>query len=357
LTATPNLTIVSLTVPATPHLVTAREPRKRGGPRQVFFLLKKMLGDHRVPFTKPAKSAEDLVTLLSQRGLVVPDPKKARFYLEYIGYYRLGAYFRTFQIKDDPTHTFNPGTTFDEVLNLYIFDRELRLLVMDAIERIEVSVRCVISNAMCMENGPHWYTDAVHFVPYFDHADFLESIRAGTGFRAMSNSPRRTPFLNHYYRKYSTPELPPSWMVIEVMSIGTWSKVFSSLARADDQKRISRRFSIVPGVFESWLHSLTYLRNVCAHHQLLWCRTFIIHPSTLEIRGAYLRVTNTFYAQAVLIQRLLEIISPNSGWASRLLALFRRNAQVDITAMGFPRDWEKDRFWNIAEELSGDWSI
>jgi len=109
------------------------------------------------PYTKKALPFADQVALLRERGMEIRDEAEAAFYLSHINYYRLTAYWLPFE-EDHATHQFRAGTTFDEVLKLYIFDRELRLLVMDALERIEVSVRTqwAFHWGMVMDPMPRW---------------------------------------------------------------------------------------------------------------------------------------------------------------------------------------------------------
>jgi hypothetical protein len=92
------------------------------------------------PFTKPATTQEEQVALLQKRGMIIDDVQAACFHLQHINYYRLGAYWLPFEVNH-ATHDFKAGTNFTTVLTLYNFDRELRLLVIDALERIEVSMR------------------------------------------------------------------------------------------------------------------------------------------------------------------------------------------------------------------------
>lgn len=117
-----------------------------------------------VPFNKNAKSNQEHIQIWQERGLNIPDIGRATRYLNYISYYRFSAYTIPFQlptpIGQEPTHQFKVNTTFDDILNLYVFDRKLRLLVMDAIERIEIAIRTVICNELCLNsNNPFWYTD------------------------------------------------------------------------------------------------------------------------------------------------------------------------------------------------------
>lgn len=101
-------------------------------------------------FDKPSLKISEQRDLLLQRGLVVNDVQELEHYLKYIGYYRLSGYMRPFQ---DIKHDFLGEVSFCEILNCYIFDRKLRVLTFDAIERIEISIRSLISNEMSEKGG------------------------------------------------------------------------------------------------------------------------------------------------------------------------------------------------------------
>ncbi len=88
-------------------------------------------------YTKPPLLYAEQLKLLTGRGLIINDVISAELYLQHISYYRLSAYMIPFQGKKD---VFNADTTFEKIVDLYVFDRELRLLVLDAIERIEIAV-------------------------------------------------------------------------------------------------------------------------------------------------------------------------------------------------------------------------
>lgn len=295
-------------------------------------------------FDKPALSLDEQLELLSSRGLVIQDPSHALHYLRYIGYYRLSGYFRPFQYPNDPAHTFQAGTTFNQVLQLYIFDRKLRLLVMDAMERIEVAVRSAISNVMSQEYGAHWYLKRDLFSQQFAFSDFLETVRKETGYY---NKNRQNVFCRHYYNSYSEPELPPSWMVMEVISFGTLSQVYSHLTNKEDQKAISKEFGLHYTILISWLHALTYLRNMCAHHERLWNRVFTIKPKKAKKFAEHFRDNTRFYAQAAVINVFLRVIADGSSWQKRLKELLEEYPEIDTKKMGFPEGWAQHAFWGL----------
>ena len=132
-----------------------------------------------MPFAKPAIDIEAQIALLRSRGLTIADENYAHHYLQFIGYYRLSGYALVFQVNynADGSHRFHPGANFNDILDLYIFDRKLRLAVLDALERIEVAFRAALSHEMSISHGTHWFMDAAHFIPTYDHAVFLGHVK------------------------------------------------------------------------------------------------------------------------------------------------------------------------------------
>ena len=127
-------------------------------------------------FDKPAISVADQVDLLKARGLKVPDDSAAIDLLKIGQFFRLTLYMRPFQIEEDALHWFRPSTKLDALSELYDFDRRLRLLTMDAIERVEVAVRATVSNHMGPAYGSHWYMDPNIFRQHYDHTRLVSTI-------------------------------------------------------------------------------------------------------------------------------------------------------------------------------------
>ena len=178
-------------------------------------------------FAKPAISIGDQLALLRRRGMVIDDEATARHYLNHISYYRLRAYWLPFEMpSENGDHVFRAGTTFEDVLALYVFDRQLRLLVMDAIERVEVSLRAQWAHHMAMTYGPHGYLDSGIYRKADYHETALESL--STEIRRSSDT-----FIKHYYREYTEPRLPPVWMAAEIISFGQLAKWIKNLKRKD----------------------------------------------------------------------------------------------------------------------------
>jgi len=272
----------------------------------------------------------------------IPDRDYARHYLTHLNYYRLGAYWLSFE-ADHGMHTFSSDTNFDDVVNLYVFDRELRLLVMDAIERLEVSVRTQWAYHLAHEHGPHAYLDQSIFKASFSHARCIGHVE-----EELRRS--KEVFVSHYQKKYAEPPLPPIWAVVEVMSLGQLSKWLSGLTRGKDRQAIAKTYGIDEKVLTSYLHHLTIVRNICAHHGRLWNRRFgfqarMPKQPTLLNQSLNLQQPKQLYNTLVLLEHFMDIISPGHHWQARLMELFSKHSIVDTKAMGFPLDWRDRPTW------------
>lgn len=161
----------------------------------------------------------------------------------------------------------------------------------------------------------------------------------------QQNSKER--FVQHYKNTYTQPKFVPSWMTTELLPMGTWSTVYKNLENRSDKKRISDVFKLSPVDLESWLHALTYIRNLCAHHSRIWNRHFTIRPKQVNKYVKYLTPNTTFAAQSAMMHLLLKIISPDSKWTERLFELLNIYPVINQAKMGFIHNWQKDIFWGI----------
>lgn len=299
-------------------------------------------------FTKPARTLDDQVELLRSRGLHIPDQERARHYLAHINYYRLTGYWLPFE-ADHSSHQFNGQASFDDVLNLYIFDREFRLLLLDAIERIEVSLRAQWAYHMAQRHGPHSYLDAGHATDLTLHARHLSKL-----LDEVSRSDEI--FIQHYHRTYRHPASPPVWAVSEIMSLGALSRWITHMLPSD-RAAIARTYGLDQRVLKGFVRHLAYVRNLCAHHSRLWNRRFTI---TMQVpRSKPVELVSSFnpsrtrqvYNTLVMLAGLMDIVSPGHLWKVRLNELLSGH-HIDVRAMGFPDDWQQRPVWVELQEMS-----
>lgn len=296
-------------------------------------------------FKKPALSYEQQLQQLIDRGLVCADRSVALHYLSHLNYYRLGAYWLAFE-ADHGSHQFRPGSRFEDVLNLYIFDRELRLLVLDAIERLEVSVRTSWAYHLAHAHGPHAHLDPALFKP--DHAKWGYSGER----QALEEEVRRSPevFIRHFRNKYEEP-LPPVWATVELMTFGQLSRWSENLLRRGDRNAIAKPYALDESVFFSFLHHVSIIRNICAHHGRLWNRELTFkfrlpdRMPGLLVRSLNREEPRRIYNALATLAYLLDGLSPGHQWKQRLLGLVETH-RIDARLMGFPEDFRKLPVWD-----------
>ncbi|HEX7388173.1 MAG TPA: Abi family protein [Castellaniella sp.] len=255
------------------------------------------------------------------------DPERALRWLTSVNYYRLSAYFLPFKEGEN----FRPGSDFNDIAGLYIFDRKLRLLMLDAIERIEVAIRTAVTYEIAHTYGPFGHTEPANFSSDFKHERFMDDLNT-------EERRARETFTKHFREKYGEDPCLPVWMATELLSFGTVSKLYQSL-QPKLRQRIARPYGVDAKFLISWLHVLTYIRNVCAHHKRLWNRHLAIRPkipSKKVITPLTIPDTGRLYAVVVVVRYLMTVISPHSLWQDRLTGLLAEHPDVSLAAMGFP---------------------
>ena len=175
-------------------------------------------------YNKRPLTLPEQVTRLKQRGLIFDNETEATAYLFNISYYRLRAYTFPFQDNgEDSDHNFTRSDIhFKDIIDLYCFDRRLRSLIFNAIEKIEVAVRTKIVQVYAESTGDsHWYEDENLY--RFGYDDLMSHIEADVD---RSNED----FIKHYNSKYSEPPMPPSYYHI-TPGIRLWIEALSPTSR------------------------------------------------------------------------------------------------------------------------------
>lgn len=296
-------------------------------------------------YDKPPLTFVQQIEHLISRGLAIPDKVEAAHYLAHLNYYRLRAYWLPLE-SDSKQHIFKEGASFDQALDLYVFDRKLRLLVLDAIEQIEVSLRTQWAYLLAHRYGSHAYTDRRYFKSPSRHAKSLAHLCD-----EVSRSDET--FIEHYRRTYTNPKLPPVWVVCEVLTLGQLSRWYDNLAKPSDRQAIASSYGLDEKILCSFFHHLSIVRNLCAHHSRLWNRRFVFTPKLpkrpARIAGCIdFNSPRNLYNTLVLIRYVLSIIDPRSNWKDRLVALLGEDSSIDAAAMGFPNGWQRLEIWSDA---------
>lgn len=327
-------------------------------------------------YTKPWKSYDEQLVQLIQRGMSVTDHGRALDYLERMGYYRLSGYWFAFRERSEPLclldehgrkpksvrverlalDEFKKGATFQNAVDLYVFDKQLRLLVMDALERIEIALRVDVSHTLGVADK------FAYLKPELFHDEFSVKLDKQSGLTAhhewLSKHAQligrsKEDFVRHNKVKYGLPLA--IWVACEVWDFGTLSNLFKGMREAD-QDAIAVQYGVSNGrVFATWLRSLNYLRNVCAHHSRLWNRNMVDQPklppsAEMPWVAAFEQDVHARARCFLLLKitlHLLSIINPQSSWPERMKAHLLcfpglGHLGLNLAGLGAQAGWEAD---------------
>ena len=299
-------------------------------------------------YKKPPLTFEQQADLLISRGLIA-DRDELIYYLNHVSYYRLSAYLYPYRNSDD---TYKTGITFQQVWRHYTFDRQLRIITIDAIERIEVAIRTQLVTKFTLKYNPFGYTIKKN-LPSIDSNEFnkwLQEIQE-------DSKKSHEAFSEHFRSTYGDVHTDmPLWMIVEIMSFGkmlTFFKGVDYIIRRD----IADYYGIADIVLESWLLSLNIVRNICAHHGRLWNRVFRIKPMIPKIQKHPLWHTpcsfdnDRVFAVLTIMRYFLKLIAPRSQWHQRLKKLFQDYPEISLASMGFPEKWEEHEIWKEGDSI------
>lgn len=309
-------------------------------------------------YDKKHKNFYEQIELLKSKGLIIQNEQYAIEKLKQINYYRLSAYFIPLQYPKNRTNKniFLPNTTFESVLQLYYFDRELRKIIFESMEFIEIYFRAQVAYYHAEKFSPYGYLDINNFTT---SQEFYENCL--TIIKTETNRSEEE-FVNHFSAKYKTTDLP-IWALVEVISFGSLSKIYSMLKTEEQKKIVEKIKGINNNLFKNWLHSLSVIRNICAHHSRLWNRTLGVKfeiPNKIkvfrEIKNPICCIKEKqeihnplndkiFFALSVIEYILICIGEDEIVFKNKIKNLLKKYKTIDIKAMGFIKDWETLEIW------------
>lgn len=289
----------------------------------------------------PIDFSQQLATLQSY-GLLVKDESKALEDLHSISYFRLACYLKYFEESE---HHFAVNTYFEDAINLYLFDNCIKGLIYQAIQDIEIALRTRIIHYISMEQGAFWFMESKHFG---NESNFEHNLNKLSLELSRSNED----FLVEHYQKYDSPSMPPAWKTLEVATLGTLSKLYENLLTTPAKKDVAHSFALPQYTYlESWNRSITVLRNCCAHHARVWNRRFTLKPQLPQklpmswVSNASFIKQNKLYAQLCVLAYMEQTITPSSTFKDNIISLIQAHPSIDISAMGFPKDWQTEPLW------------
>lgn len=326
-------------------------------------------------YTKKWLSLDDQIAKLTSRGVDVGDPESCRVLLKAVGYYRLTGYLYPLRESEEyldgddrlrirVLSRYRAGTSTEYAASLIDFDRRLRMLVLDGIERIEIAFRMQLGYVLGRRSA-FAHLDTSNFVDSFTavqvdtktcttspskHQQWIERVKSR---QAESDEA----FVVHFRDKYD--DEMPIWALTEILELGQLGRLYSGLNSSIATEIATTYGAPSKKVMSSWVSSLNYVRNVSAHHARLFNRKLVSAPARpthkqvpllghLKEATSAKQVFGVYNALAVMAY-LLRAIDPNSDWPARVAALiqsFPNSAHLATESMGVPPGWLQLELWS-----------
>ncbi|MEZ5323642.1 MAG: Abi family protein [Verrucomicrobiales bacterium] len=299
-------------------------------------------------YLKDHLSLEEQAQLLLDRGLVA-DKEKLIQRLSCVSYYRLSGYLYPF--RQSGVDSYDADTSLDVIWDRYCFDRRLRVLLLDAIERVEVAVRTQLIYHFSAIHGPFGHCREEH-LPGLKIVEYIEWREA----LVVETNRSKETFKEHFFKKYGdTHRNLPIWMVCELMSMGSMLTFYKGVEKGI-QNQVAAHFGMPEELLLSWLRSLYAARNICAHHSRLWNRILGYAPALphknkfpawhlKDEEGKNLLINNRCGIILMICNSFLAQISPTSRWKERIDLLFAEYPGIPLADMGLPETWQQHPLW------------
>ena len=320
-------------------------------------------------YSEKALSVDEQVELLLSKGLAA-DMDMLTECLTNVSYHRLGGYWHTFKQynEDGSAWRFRDGTDFADVWDRYVFDRQFRLLVFDAIERVEVAIRNDLILNVAVGQGPFGYLEPATLPNIeavsgsgdvlYSHSMLLGHIKSAVKREMRIENPDVLTFTSGHPE---SGEYLPYWMLLEVVDFGTLVHFFHGLP-TNTKSRIARRYGLKRySVLASWLEIIRFTRNRSAHQARLWNRRNIMKPEIPNLKNPQWHepvdielVKDRAFGTLTILKYMLGYVAPQSGWAGRLEALFARHPNIDRRLLGYPDNWQECPIWSASWSLEAE---
>ena len=272
---------------------------------------------------------DEQIENLKAVGLKINNEDYARQILNDISYFRLiKAYGLGLKKKNA---NFDGKVSFEQIVELYLFNANFRQLLFTMVERIEINLRCRIANHFSHTYGVLGYEDAANFNDTDYHKEFLDDIDD----EIDRNS--KAPFVKNFRNNYSDGKIP-FYALVELFSFGTLSKFYKNM-KPQDKKAVAQLYGIGYTYLESWVEHIAFVRNICAHYGRLYnvnlAKTPKLYKQYTEQGISSIRV----FATLLCIKHLIPNDRHWTEFVDTIDLLFEKYPHVDKKLMGFPDNW------------------
>lgn len=280
---------------------------------------------YQVPLT-----IDEQISNLKDIGLIIDDEEAASAFLNDISYFRfIKAYSIGLKEKNGSYHE---GITFGKLKELYLFNSRFRQVLFVQIERVEINLRCRVSNYFSCKYGNLGYEDAENFKDPNYHEQMMNDVQAEI------ERNKKAPYVRNFQNNYQGGKLP-LYAAIELFSFGTLSKFFKNMKNTD-KKAIASTYGVGYTYLESWIEHISFVRNICAHYGRLYnvnlAKTPSLYRQYTEQGVSNVRV----FATLICLKYMLNNNNQWKNFVELIEEMFSTYTNVKQELMGFPKEWK-----------------
>lgn len=287
---------------------------------------------------KDFKSIEEQLAILRSRGLAIDDDEKAKKFLLHNNYYRISGYSLTLR----KNNVFSKNANFQNIMDIYSFDYELRHILLKYIEIIEVTFKSIFTYEHTKKYGPTGYLDSTLFIDQVRHREILAKAELQKKMRLPHEA-----YLKHFVGDLK--QNVPFWAYVDLLTIADISFLYS-ISERQIKKSVALHFGLSVSksdhILGSFMHSMTIIRNLCAHGSRLYNRLFEQKPSlnkkelNLLHRKSDGTVDNAHLYGFIFIMRRLLQADDFSSMKQEIETLTMKYPFVRMSYYGFRNDWK-----------------
>ena len=303
-------------------------------PRWDFFYREDTVMTNSIQLKIPMTYDEQILNLQVNHGLVITDCAKAKEILKTVNYYRLSAY--GIDLLDKTTDRYREGTSLEQIYSLYQFDSRLRNIISPVIEYVEIKLRSHIAYHLALKYGAECYRDRSYFHPWASGVtgkDMFDAFNEHVDAEIKKQS--KKPMVVHHMQKYEGPF--PIWVVVELLSLGTLSTLYSLMKR-EDQKAIAQDFKTGFVYVKSWFAALVEIRNICAHYGKLYNMPLDSLAKLSPKENQY--ANSRLFTDCLALRYVMHGESIWNTFVLNLRAIIDECPIVNLKCIGFPNNWE-----------------
>ena len=283
--------------------------------------------------TKDFKTVAEQLEILKKRGLSIPDENKASVFLLNNNYYRISGYSLTLRSHD----VFYDGTTFQNIIDIYEFDYKLRHILLKYLEPIEVKFKSVYSHIFSQMYGPVGYLNKDNFTDDERYNIIIKKANDQIAKRIKSEA-----YLKHYINDLN--QDLPLWAFVDLLTIADISILYE-ISKKELKSEIQKVYSISAHILQKFMHSMTILRNLCAHGSRIYNRIFEQRPNLsqderlLLIKNSKGQEDNAHLFGFIIIMKRLLSAEDFESMKTEIICITNEYPFVKMKYYGFNPNW------------------